>query len=153
LKADPDDATACNDLGYLWAEQGKHLSEAEDLIRKALRLDQEQRRAGSKADSNYGSEADGEQDRAAYVDSLGWVLFRRGQLQSAREQLERATVLDRGDDPVIWDHLGDVYLRLDQRAQARKAWRKSLDLYESEKRRKLDDQYKELKNKLKLLED
>ena len=53
-----------------------------------------------------------DQDTAAFVDSLGWVLFRRGEIEAARKELERATTLPDGDDPVIWDHLGDVYQRL-----------------------------------------
>ena len=47
-------------------------------------------------------------DNACYIDSLGWVLFRRGQVDAARKELEYATTLPDGDDPVIYDHLGDV---------------------------------------------
>ena len=43
LEADPNDATANNDLGYQWADQSKNLEEAEKLIRKALDLDRKQR--------------------------------------------------------------------------------------------------------------
>src|SRR5262249_3532197 len=42
LKADPNDATANNDLGYQWADQGKSLEEAERMIRKAIDLDLQQ---------------------------------------------------------------------------------------------------------------
>ena len=44
LKIDPDNATVNNDLGYLWADQGKNLAVAEEMIRKALDLDRSQRR-------------------------------------------------------------------------------------------------------------
>src|SRR5262249_1710976 len=47
LTADPDDATANNDLGYQWADQSKNLEEAERLIRKALELDRRQRNSGT----------------------------------------------------------------------------------------------------------
>jgi hypothetical protein len=40
---------------------------------------------------------------------------------------------------------------LNEPARARDAWRKAADLYEKEKRRKTDDHYRELQNKLKLL--
>ena len=43
LQADPLDAHANNDLGYQWADQNKNLEEAERMIRKALKLDREQR--------------------------------------------------------------------------------------------------------------
>ena len=39
LQRNPDDAGPNNDLGYLYAEQGKNLEKAETMIRKALRED------------------------------------------------------------------------------------------------------------------
>jgi Flp pilus assembly protein TadD len=146
LKADPSDATASNDLGYLWADQNRKLDEAEQLIRRALELDREEKKRGQ------GVNITANEENAAYLDSLGWVLFRRGKLPEARDLLEQAAKLTRGDeDPVIWDHLGDVYSRMNQVESARTAWKKSLELYELEKRRKLDDHYKELKRKLQLV--
>src|SRR5262249_14116582 len=84
LKQDPSDATANNDLGYIWADQGKKLLEAERLIRKAIDLDRQQRKGAAKVSP------DSDRDNAAYIDSLGWVLFRRGQLPEARQQMEKA---------------------------------------------------------------
>jgi tetratricopeptide (TPR) repeat protein len=145
LKDDPNDATVNNDLGYMWADQGRNLKEAEELIRKALDLDRRQRQAGAAAAAE-------EKDNAAFLDSLGWVLFRRGEVEAARKELEQATALPDGEDPVIWDHLGDVYYRLDQPERARTAWKKAQTLYGQKRRRQKDDQYKELQHKLKLLE-
>jgi tetratricopeptide (TPR) repeat protein len=147
LQDDPNDATANNDLGYLWADQSKNLDEAERLVRKALDLDREPRRGGAAA----GVDADG--DNAAYVDSLGWVLFRRGQWEAARRELERAAGMDGGtDDPVVWDHLGDVLHRLGRKEEASAAWKKALTLYEAGVRRRGDGRYDEIKQKLRLLE-
>jgi tetratricopeptide (TPR) repeat protein len=146
LRDDPEDATANNDLGYLWADQGQRLDEAEKLIRKALELDRRQRTGGTA----LGLDAD--RDNAAYVDSLGWVLFRCGKLAEARQELEKATTLpDGADDPLIWDHLGDVYFRLGQPGQAAAVWQKAVALYERGLRRKSDGRYKEINQKLKLL--
>jgi tetratricopeptide (TPR) repeat protein len=146
LEADPNDATANNDLGYIMADQGKNLEESEKLIRKAIELDREEKKTSTEVRS------EGEGDNAAYLDSLGWVLFRRGQLKEAREWLEKASALPGGsDDPVVWDHLGDVCARQKEPARARAAWEKALQLYEQEKRRKQDDRYKEVKQKLKEL--
>jgi tetratricopeptide (TPR) repeat protein len=147
LKEDADDATANNDLGYQWAERGKDLAEAEKLIRKALDLDRRQRNAGT------GLGLDADQDNAAYVDSLGWVLFRRGRLPDACRELERAVALPGGtDDPAVWDHLGDVYARLEMRGKAAEAYKKALGLYETGRRRKADDRRREIKDKLRLVE-
>jgi Tfp pilus assembly protein PilF len=144
LKDDPADATACNDLGYLWADQNKNLPEAERLIRKALELDKKQKTTGDLVT------ADGDRDNAAYLDSLGWVLFRRGKLAEAIEQLEKASSLDQGaNDPVVWDHLGDVFSRLNEPAKAQSAWKKATACYEdAARRRPKDDRYKEIQQKL-----
>jgi tetratricopeptide (TPR) repeat protein len=147
LDADPNDATANNDLGYQWADQGKNLEEAEKLIRKAIELDRKQRLTGTSLD------ADADRDNAAYVDSLGWVLFRRGRHEEARKELEKAAALpDGADDPVVWDHLGDVCARLGDKAKAKEAWAKAVELYEGGGARQPDDRYKEVQQKLKLLE-
>jgi tetratricopeptide (TPR) repeat protein len=146
IKDNPDDATAYNDLGYLWADRGKRLGRAEEYIRKAINLDRRQKKTGTAVGT------DGDQDNAAYVDSLGWVLFRRGQVAAARRELEKAVGLPDGEeDPVVWDHLGDVYFRLEQTARARTAWARAVKLYEVEKRRRKDRRYQEIKQKLKQL--
>ncbi len=96
---------------------------------------------------------DSDQDNAAYLDSLGWVLFRRGKVKEARELLEKASALDLGlDDPVVWDHLGDVYQRQNETKRATAAWKKAIDLYNDAHRRPKDDRFKEIQQKLKLVE-
>lgn len=144
LKLDPSNATANNDLGYLWADLNKNLKQAEEMIRKAIELDRQQRKKSAAADLDA--------DNPAYLDSLGWVLFRQGQTEAARRELERATALPDGNDPTIWDHLGDVYYRLRQTDRARAAWQRALQLYEQEKHRKLDARHKDLQRKVKLLD-
>ncbi len=147
LKDDPDDATANNDLGYLLADQNKKLDEAEKRIRRALELDRRQR------ESNKSTRfMDGDGDNAAYVDSLGWVLFRKGDWDGARRELEKAEALPAGgEDPVVWDHLGDVYFRLQKVEKATSAWRTAVELYESGGHRRPDERYREIKEKLRRL--
>jgi len=145
LKADPDDATANNDLGYQWADSNKKLEEAEPMIRKALDLDHKQRTTGDAL------VLDGDQDNASFVDSLGWVLFRKGKLAEARRELERAVSLQDGfESPEVWDHLGDVYFRSEMSVKAGEAWRKAVSLYETTRRRP-DDRLPEIQEKLRLL--
>ncbi|MBM4071173.1 MAG: tetratricopeptide repeat protein [Planctomycetes bacterium] len=144
LKLDPSNATANNDLGYLWADQNKNLKQAEELIRKAIELDRQQRKKSAAAEIDA--------DNPAYLDSLGWVLFRLGQTEAARRELERATALPDGSDPTIWDHLGDVYYRLRETDRARAAWQRALQLYEQENHRRMDARYKDVQRKMKLLD-
>jgi tetratricopeptide (TPR) repeat protein len=140
LKIDPFNATANNDLGYQWADQGKNLEVAEDMIRKAIDLDRAQRHKSTSADAD--------KDNAAYIDSLGWVLFRKGDLKGARAELEKAVALPDGDDdPVVWDHLADVLFRLGEKDKAAATWRKALTLFDGGNRPK-DERYQEIQQKL-----
>ncbi len=143
LAADPEDAVVCNDLGYTWADRGKNLEEAEKLIRKAIELSRAEH-AKRKATLEILA---AEEDNAAYIDSLGWVLFKRGRLQEAREQLEYASRLPDGDDPVIYEHLGEVYLALQEHAKVGPAWLKAMELYTKSKRPGHEDRGQELRKK------
>lgn len=144
LDVEPDHAAACNDLGYHLADQGRNLDEAERLIRTAIAADRfDRKKAG-----------DAEPENAAYVDSLGWVLFRKGKLADARAELERAAAMPAGAaDPVVWDHLGDVLFRLGEKPKAKAAWETAEKLYEADARGaargRRDGRLDELKRKLK----
>ncbi len=147
VQADPTDATACNDLAYQYAEMNRHLVEAENLARKALELDGRQRIRGSSI--AVGSD----QPNGAFIDTLGWVLFRQGKYEAARQELHRASQLPDGkDSPVIWDHLGDALARLDDREAACQAYRKALRLYEAEGRTRAESVGAEIQKKLRLLQ-
>ncbi|GAB4146726.1 MAG: hypothetical protein Tsb009_19550 [Planctomycetaceae bacterium] len=110
---DPDDPSVNNDLGYLWAERGKNLEQAEKMIRKALKA---------------------EPENAAYQDSMGWVLYMRKKYAEALPYLQKAAKSPRGGDATIWDHLGDCYNRLNKKKEARDAWEKALKQAKSEKK-------------------
>ena len=97
---------AYNYLGYTFAEQGKNLDEAIELIKHALELDP---------------------DNGAYVDSLGWAYYKKGMYDKALRKLERATKLV-SEDHIIRDHLGDVYYKLNMNDKALVQWEKALEL-------------------------
>ena len=65
---------------------------------------------------------------AAYLDSYGWVLYKNNELPEARLWLHRATNMEGGDDPVLFDHLGDVLWRSGEKEEAVKAWKRSIEL-------------------------
>jgi len=106
LDADPEYHAALNYLGYMFAERGEHLDEAQKLIEKAVAL---------------------EPDNGAYVDSLGWVYYRLGRFEQARATLERATRLETADG-TVQEHLGDVYGAMGQRDRAGEAYRRAIAL-------------------------
>mgnify|MGYP003693733901 CR=1 FL=1 len=105
LKRSPENASALNFLGYLMADHHQNLGEAMQLIQRAV---------------------DQEPDNGAYIDSLGWIYYRLGRLADARVQLERAVHLTNGD-PVVHEHLGDVYKDLRLFDLARQEYQRSLD--------------------------
>jgi tetratricopeptide (TPR) repeat protein len=115
LELAPDFAEAMNYLGYMWAEHDMHLDRARELIEKAIKL---------------------EPKNAAYLDSLGWVLFRLHQPTQALDYVLKAVELSDEPDATVQDHLGDIYSALNQMDKARDAWKKSLALEENDKIRK-----------------
>ena len=62
----------------------------------------------------------------AYLDSLGWVYYQLGLYGDARGPLERAA-REYPKDPVILDHLGDLYARVGEWELAVAAWSRALD--------------------------
>jgi len=102
----PDDPSISNFYGYLLAEQGKDLELAERLLDNAL---------AAQPGNGY------------FLDSMGWIKYMMGDYEKAREILLRALSIV-GDDPVIWEHLGDACLKLDLLAEAEEAYSKSVSI-------------------------
>lgn len=143
LDDDPDDVLALNNLGYNLAEQNRKLDDAERMIRRAIEIDADERTKAGEPSA----------DHAAYLDSLGWVLFRKGKLDAAREQLEKAVALPDGlNDPTVWDHLGDTAFRLGDKARAKEAWANAEKHYETTHMGRQLGRRDEVGRKMKLLE-
>jgi tetratricopeptide (TPR) repeat protein len=106
---DRQDPGINNDLGYSYADAGEKLEKAERMIRSALQV-----RPGT----------------TAFIDSLGWVLYKQGEFAAAGAQfrriLEDQAFVDANDPteahPVIFDHAGDVMYRLGWTERARRLW-------------------------------
>ena len=101
----PDDPGVNNDLGYLYAEQDKNLDQALKMIEIAVAA---------------------EPDNQAYLDSLGWVLYRLERHEEALEALLKANSDPGFQDATLQEHLGDVYEALGQHDEAISAWQKAL---------------------------
>ena len=104
LKVDPDNSSAYNFLGYLYAEKGENLVEAEKLVQKALAL---------KPDDGF------------YLVSLGWVYFQKGELGKAAATLDKAARLE-PKEGVIYEHLGDVRNAQGDKKAAHELYQKAL---------------------------
>ena len=105
LRLAPDFAEALNYLGYMWAERGENLTEAREMIGKALKQ---------------------EPDNAAFLDSMAWVLFKLNLPKEALEYQLKALKLQKEPDATLHDHLGDIYATLKQPDKAREQWEKAL---------------------------
>jgi tetratricopeptide (TPR) repeat protein len=103
LKDRPDDASLLNALGYSLADRNQKLPRAESLIRKAL---------------------EASPDNPAFLDSLGWVRFRRGDASGALPYMERAYRIY--PDSEIASHWGEVLWASGKQAEARALWARSL---------------------------
>ncbi len=106
LALNPDHTDALNYLGYSYADRGINGEEAVELTRRAVAL---------------------KPDNGAYVDSLGWALFKVGRVAEALREIQRASELVK-DDPVIFEHLGEIYLIQEHQDAAKAAWIRALEL-------------------------
>jgi len=127
MKEDPENATYPNDLGFVWADHDKNLEESEKLIRKALDLDKASREKLLKEKKIDAETAN--KKNAAYLDSLGWVLFKLKKYKEAKKYLlEASKDDDEGQHLEIWDHLADTHMALDEKKEAIEVWQKALRL-------------------------
>ncbi|NJN05265.1 MAG: sulfatase-like hydrolase/transferase [Rhodobacteraceae bacterium] len=104
IEKEPKHPKANNALGYSWADKGKNLAKAEQMIKLAL---------------------DDDPDSAAYLDSMGWVKYKQGQFDDAVKWLERARLEEGGDHAVILDHLADALYRAGRQVEALQWWMKA----------------------------
>jgi Flp pilus assembly protein TadD len=122
LQIDPADHSACNYLGYMWADKDVHLEEALGLIQKAVKLDP---------------------GNGAYIDSLGWVLFKLGRNEEALVQLRHAVDLIK-DDATLCGHLADVLLKVGKTEEALSVLRHASELEPGNK--EISDKLQKLKS-------
>ncbi|RJP83629.1 MAG: tetratricopeptide repeat protein [Desulfobacteraceae bacterium] len=108
---DPQDAHALNYLGYTYLDMNMNLSEAEQLIQRAMEIEP----------------ADG------YItDSLGWLYYKKGEFKEALAMLEKAISLV-PDDPIILEHIGDVHMKINNREKALEFYQRALLKKEKDK--------------------
>lgn len=103
--ANPNNAMALNYLGYMLAEHGQRLADSILYVERAVALDPE---------------------NPAYLDSLGFALFKMERYTPAEEMLRAAMRYD-SFDPAIRDHLGDLLIATGRRGEAVQQWQAALE--------------------------
>jgi tetratricopeptide (TPR) repeat protein len=106
LAGDPNNATALNNLGYFLVERNERLTEALEMIQRAVR-------------SNP--------TNSSFLDSLGWAYFKLGKFEEAERHLKEAARRNTSS-VTVHEHLGDLYQRQGKLELARAAWQKALSL-------------------------
>ena len=104
LSQDAADGTALSGLARLLADQTAKLTEAADLVQRALATDPE---------------------NPAYLNTLGWVLVQQGRPEEGRIVLERASAASPKDSSVL-DHLAESLFQLKRYRDAAAAWDRAL---------------------------
>ena len=100
-------ANASNYLGFMWVDHDQNIEEGGDLIKKAVEI---------------------EPDNGAYLDSLGWYYYKTNHFDDALTQLQQAVEKLKPEDAVVYEHLGDTYLKLKDTEKALGAWQKAMEL-------------------------
>jgi tetratricopeptide (TPR) repeat protein len=105
LRIDPNFALVLNNYAYSLSERGLQLERAERMSKASLAADSL---------------------NSSYLDTYGWILFKKGRYAEALPYILRAVEL--GDaSPVVLEHLGDAYAKLDKMEEAKKYWSMALE--------------------------
>ena len=110
LAVEPSNPSVLNHLGYMLAQNGKDLDEAIQLVNRALKV---------------------VPDEGAYLDSLGWAHFQRGDLNEAEKYIGLAAE-KLPDNAEVLDHLGDLHARRGRWQDAIAAWTRALKVQEDD---------------------
>jgi tetratricopeptide (TPR) repeat protein len=117
LKLEPDNHLVLNNYAYSLADRGLQLERSLEMSRKAVDL---------------------QPDNASYLDTIGWIFFRLGRYTEAETYVKKA--ISKGEvNAVVYEHLGDIYYRMNQKDLAIEHWNMAL---------KLDEQNAQLRDKI-----
>lgn len=106
IEINGEQASLLNYLGYSWIDRNQNLEQALDMIRKAVEL----------------SPGDG-----YILDSLAWAYYRLGRFDEAVAPMEQA-IGSMSSDPLVNDHLGDIYWMVGRKREAEIQWHRALSL-------------------------
>lgn len=104
----PDEVSCLNNYAYYLSEDNKNLKKAEQMSYKTIKA---------------------EPENATYLDTYAWILYMQQRYEEARIYIDQALKNDSTiESSVIWEHAGDIYIRLGMRSHANDYWQKAIDL-------------------------
>jgi tetratricopeptide (TPR) repeat protein len=109
LRLDPTNHLVLNNYAYSLAERGVQLDRAKEMAAKAVAA---------------------RPDNSSYLDTMGWVYFRLGEYKEASDYVKKA--IEKGEvSAVVYEHLGDIYYRMNDKRGALEQWNIALQLDEN----------------------
>ncbi len=106
LRLDPANSLVLNNYAYSLAERNVQLERALAMSRKAV---------------------DADPANPSYLDTIGWIYYRLGNYQEAERHVKEA--IGKGEvNAVVYEHLGDIYFKLNQKDLAIEQWNLALKL-------------------------
>lgn len=126
LELEPNNASVLNNYAYALVERELNLDKAEQMAGNAVRLQPK--------DANA-------------LDTFAWIYYKQGKYRMARLYLiEALGIAGKEASAVLYDHLGDVRMALEEIDAAHEAWTKARELYLKDGKA---DKAKAVDNKLK----
>jgi tetratricopeptide (TPR) repeat protein len=108
LEIDPNNPYSLNNYAYYLSERSESLKKAELMSKRSLML---------------------LPDNASFLDTYGWIKYKLGKYEDALVYFEKALRTEEGKtNDVIYEHLGDVYLKLDNIEKAVNSWHTAIEL-------------------------
>ena len=112
LKLEPENDLALNNLAYMYIENDKNISRAIDMVKRAIEKKPE---------------------NGAYHDTLGWGYYKKDQYKKAKKHIENALVWEEiNGKGIIYEHYGDILVKLKMKKEAIEAYRKAIESGEDE---------------------
>jgi tetratricopeptide (TPR) repeat protein len=109
LQLDSSKSLILNNFAYSLSERGLQLDRAYRMADRAV---------------------EAEPENTSYLDTMGWILFKLGRYREAESFVKKA--IAKGEaSAVVYEHLGDIYFKLDDKAQAIEHWQMALKLDET----------------------
>ena len=106
LRLDSNNHNAMNNYAYYLSVRGERLDYAQQMAERAIAL---------------------EPVNAAYLDTIGWIHFKKGNYEDARKYIKMS--IETGDASAeVYEHMGDVYKALDDEEEARNWWKRALEM-------------------------
>ena len=106
LRIDPKDSYVLNNYAYYLSLRGVNLEKALEMARKGATLDS---------------------TNPANLDTYGWVLYKMGNYEQAKNWVQKAIEASTNDDPDLLEHFGDILYKLGEHEKAWEYWKKALN--------------------------